>query len=234
MKILALKARLPVGLSLLVLTGGTALAQAPSGGAPTSINKPFVKLFGTVGPFTAKAEAQVFDQSQKETVRMPMDFALLEGKVRLEINLAQIQSKDLPASTIAGLKQAGMDRVISIFRPDKKLTYVLYPGIQSYTSVPLAKEEAEVSEKNLKLEKTPLGKETIDGHACVKNKTVVKSGPGLAFEALTWNAADLKDFPVQIEIKEKQSTVRMRFTQVQFAKLDVKQFDLPAKYSEMK
>ena len=71
-------------------------AQVPSAGSPTGINAAFVKLFGTVGAFTAKVETQVLDQSQKETVRMPMDFAALDGKVRLEINLAQMQSKDLP------------------------------------------------------------------------------------------------------------------------------------------
>lgn len=234
MNIFALKARLPVALSLAVLAASVAVAQAPSGGAPTSINSAFVKLFGTTGPFTAKVEAQVLDPSQKETVRLPMDFAFLDGKVRLEIDLARMQSKDLPASTITGLKERGMDRVISVFRPDKKATYVMYPGIQSYATVPVPKAEAEVSEKSLKLEKTALGNETIAGHACVKNKAVVKNGQAPVFEAVTWNAADLKDFPLQIEIRDKRSTVRMLFTQVRFTKPDAKQFDPPANYGPMK
>lgn len=234
MNIFALKARLPVALSLVVLAASAAVAQAPSGGAPTSINSAFVKLFGTAGPFTAKVEAQVLDPSQKETVRLPMDFALLGGKVRLEIDLARMQGKDLPASTITGLKERGMDRVISVFRPDKKATYVMYPGIQSYATVPVPKAEAEVSEKSLKLEKTALGNETIAGHACVKNKAVVKNGQAPVFEAVTWNAADLKDFPLQIEIRDKRSTVRMLFTQVRFTKPDAKQFDPPANYGPMK
>jgi hypothetical protein len=234
MNIFALKARLPVALSLVVLAASAAVAQAPSGGAPTSINSAFVKLFGTTGPFTAKVEAQVLDPSQKETVRLPMDFALLDGKVRLEIDLARMQGKDLPASTITGLKERGMDRVISVFRPDKKATYVMYPGIQSYATVPVPKAEAEVSEKSLKLEKTALGNETIAGHACVKNKAVVKNGQAPVFEAVTWNAADLKDFPLQIEIRDKRSTVRMLFTQVRFTKPDAKQFDPPANYGPMK
>ena len=68
MNIFALKARLPVALSLAVLAASVAVAQAPSSGAPTSINSAFVKLFGTTGPFTAKVEAQVLDPSQKEKV----------------------------------------------------------------------------------------------------------------------------------------------------------------------
>jgi hypothetical protein len=234
MKTLTLKARFLTALSLVLLSGSAAVAQVLSAGGPSGINAAFVKLFGTVGAFTAKVEATVLDQSQTEKVRMPLDFAASEGKVRIEINLAQMQSKDLPADTIAKLKQAGMDRVISLFRPDKKTTYVLYPGTQSYLSMPFSKGEAEAFEKGLKLEKAALGKETLDGHACVKNRVVVKNDQAPVLQAITWNAADLKDFPVQIEMKEKQDTVRMRFTQIRFVKADPQQFNLPAAYSLMK
>ena len=108
------------------------------------------------------------------------------------------------------------------------------PASRATRSIALAKGEAEASEKGLKLEKTALGKETIDGHACVKNKVVVKSGKGPVLEAVTWNATDLKDFPLQIEMKEKDNTVRMRFTQVRFVKPDAKQFEVPANYGRMK
>ena len=77
---------------------------------------------------------------------------------------------------------------------------------KKYQSMPLAKGEAEALEKGLKVEKTALGKETIDGHACVKNKVVVKNEQGAVLEAITWNATDLKDFPLQIEMKEKDNT----------------------------
>lgn len=165
---------------------------------------------------------------------MPMDWASLEGKVRLEINLEQMTNKDLPAGTVASLKQLGMTRIISVFRPDKKTTYVIYPGIQSYQNMPLSPSEAAVSEKALKLEKSALGRETIDGHACVKNKVIVAGDKGSVLEAVTWNAADLKDFPIQIEMKEKKNNVRLRFSQVRFAKPDTKQFEVPANYGLMK
>ena len=88
-------------------------------------------------------DTQVLDPYKKEVVRLLMDFATFEGKVRIEINLAQMQSKDLPPSKIAELKESGMDRIISLFRPDKKVTYVIYPGIQSYQTIPLAKEDTD-------------------------------------------------------------------------------------------
>lgn len=234
MKILTLKARFLVALFLVLLSGSAAVAQAPSTGTPTAINTAFVKLFGAVGPFTAKVDTQVLDPYQKEVVRLLMDFATFEGKVRIEINLAQMQSKDLPPSKIAELKESGMERIISLFRPDKKVTYVVYPGIQSYQTLPLAKADNDAFEKGLKLEKTALGKETLEGHDCVKYKVVVKDTNGPVLQAVTWNAADLKDFPLQIEMKEKINTVRMHFTQLRFTKPDPQQFDVPTAYGLMK
>jgi hypothetical protein len=234
MKRFALQAWLLVALLIVLLTGEPGVAQVSATGSPTGINAAFLKLFGPVTSFTAKVETQVFDPSQKEIVRMPMDFAVLDNQVRLEINLAQARSKEFTASTLAGLKQAGMDRVVSVFRPDKKATYIIYPGVQSYLILPLAKGEAEALEQGLTLGKSALGKETIDGHPCVKNKVTVRNDKGPVLEAVTWNAADLKDFPLQIQMNQKDNKVLMRFSQVRLVKPDAKQFDLPPDYGQMK
>ncbi|MCX6930085.1 MAG: DUF4412 domain-containing protein [Verrucomicrobia bacterium] len=234
MKICLLAARFLVAFPAILLAGHAAAAQVPTTGSPTGINAAFVRLFGNVSAFTARVETRVIDPYQKEIVRMPMDFAALDSKVRLEIDLAQMQGGDFSASTREQLKQAGMDRVVSVFRPDKKATYVIYPGVQSYMIIPLAAGESEALQKGLKLEKTPLGKETIDGHPCVKNKVTVKSDKASVLQATTWNATDLKDFPIQIELKEKENRVIMRFSQVHFVKPDAKQFDPPSNYGQMK
>jgi len=234
MKIFSFRVLLWVALPVVLLAGQAAVAQLPSAGSATGVNAAFVKLFGSVGAFTARAETRVLDRSQNQLVRIPMEFASLDGKVRLGIDLSQVQSKDFTASTLASLKQAGMDRVVSIFRPDKKVTYIIYPGVQSYQELAQSKGETEAAEKGLKLEKSPLGKDTLDGHPCVKNKVVVKSSKGPVLEAVTWNATDLKDFPIQIEMKEKDNTVFMHFTDVRFVKADAKQFEVPAAYGRMK
>ena len=234
MKLFSLRTLLRVALPASLLAGQVAVAQMPSASSGTGVNAAFVKLFGSVGAFTAKAETLVLDQSQKQLVRMPMDFASLDGKVRLDIDLSQVQSPDFTASTLDTIKRAGMDRFTSIFRPDKKVTYLIYPGVQSYQEIAQPKAETEAAEKGLKLEKSALGKETLDGHPCVKNKIVVRSGNASVLDAVVWNAADLKDFPIQIEMKEKDRTVRMHFTDVRFAKPDAKQFEIPAAYGLMK
>jgi len=225
--------RLPGLLTLLLLAHNAAAAQLPTAGSPTGINTAFVQLFGDVSAFSARLDTLVLDKSEKESLRMPMDFAALDKKIRMDINLEQSTSRDLPASTIASLKQSGMDRMVSIFRPDKKATFVLYPAIKRYLTLPLAKGESEAMEKGLQMEKTALGKETVDGHLCVKNEVVVKNQQGPVLRATTWNAADLRDFPIQIQTKEKDTTVTMRFKQIQFAKPDPKQFEVPADYTQI-
>ena len=218
-------------LALMLLAPGAVLAQLPAVGSATGINAAFVKLFGSISAFSARVDTLVFDKSQQEAVRMPMDFAALDNKIRLGINLEQTTSKDLTARTIAALKQAGMDRIISLYRPDKKATIVLYPNSKTYVVLPLTKGEAEALEKGLTMEKTALGKETLDDHACVKNNVVVKNQQQTVLEATTWNAADLEDFPIQIEMKGKEGTVRMRFKQIRLAKPDAKQFEVPTDYT---
>jgi hypothetical protein len=222
--------RLPGLLALVLLAHTATNAQMPTAGSPTGINAAFVKLFGNVSAFSARLDTQVLDKSDKEWVRMPMQFAALDNKIRMDINLEQTTSRDLPASTISGLKNAGMERIISIFRPDQKMTLILYPGSKKYMIMALAKGESEAMQKGLQVEKTALGKEKIDGHACVKNKVIIKNQQGPVLEAITWNAADMQDLPLQIETKEKDKRVIMRFTQVQFARPDAKQFDVPTDY----
>jgi hypothetical protein len=225
--------RLPGLLALTLLVHTAAIAQIPTAGSPTGLNAAFVKLFGDVSAFSARLEAQVFDKSGQEWVKMPMDFAALDSKVRMDIDLEQTTSRDLPASMITGLKNAGMQKIVSIFRPDQKETLILYPGAKKYMTMALAKGESEAMQKGLQVEKTALGKETIDGHACVKNKVVIKNEKGSVLEATTWNASDLKDLPIQIETLEKDKRVVMRFSKVQFAKPDAGQFDVPKDYALM-
>jgi hypothetical protein len=211
----------------------SSLAQLPGAGSPSGVNASLVKLFDGFPGFTAKADLQVMASSNKEWLALPMDFALLGNQLRADIDLTKARNQEV-ADSAASLKQMGMAEVISIVRPDKRQVYVLFPGVQSCLEIPIPKEESEVVEKTAKIERTALGKETIAGHPCVKNRTVVKSDGGQLLEATTWNATDLKDFPLQIESKEKDNTSLIRFKDVQFAKPAAGRFDVPANYTRYK
>lgn len=220
-----------LSLALTLVAGCTAFAQLPGAGAPAGMSAALGKLFGNITAFSAKADVQVVDAAQSEVARMPMDFSLLDQKIRIVIDMTQVKSKDMPPGGVAMMRQMGMTNVISIIRPDKNLVHVVYPGQSMVMNMPLPKESA--AAKNAEVKKTVLGKETVDGHPCVKHKNIIPGDNGQSTEVYTWNASDLKEFPVKIQTTEKGNTAVMRFSQVKFDKPDAKQFDPPAGYQQM-
>jgi hypothetical protein len=160
-----------------------------------------------------------------------MEFGLLDGKIRVDLDLTQLKGQGIQPEQAAMMKQMGMDKIISIMRPDKKMTTVIYPGMQACMNVPMSKEQAEVAEATAKMDKASLGKETVDGHPCEKNKITITDANGKTTEALVWNASDLKDFPVQIQAKENNDTVILLYKNVQFTKPAATQFDVPTGYT---
>jgi len=231
MKTLKVGSKIALCLFSILLSGLTTHAQMP-GGPPAGMSAALTKLFGDIKAFTAKADVQVLDEAQKEKVSLPMDFALLDNNVRVEMDLTQMKNKDMPPGAAESLKQMGMSQIVSVIRPDKKAIYFIYPDQKAVLNMPMSPEDAAAAEKAPKLEKTAVGKETLDGHACVKNKVVITDDKGKNLEATTWNATDLKDFPVQIQTKEKENTSIVHFKDIQFTKPEAKQFEVPAGYTQ--
>ncbi len=224
--------KLPLLLATLWVGCSAAIGQMPGAGSPGGVSAALVKLFDGIPGFSAKAEVKVLDGSKRETDSVPMDFSMLDNKLRVEIDMTQIKSQSVKESETAQLKQMGLSQVISIIRPDKKLIYVIYPDQKSVLTMPMPKEDAEAAEKTPKIEKTALANETVDGHSCVKNKVVVSDDKGQILDAITWNATDLKNFPIQIETKENGKTTVVRYKQVQIAKPLANQFEPPASYAQ--
>jgi hypothetical protein len=214
----------------LVLTITNAPAQIGGPGAPAGMTATIIKLFGENRAFTAKAEVELLDGSQKQLAIMPMDFSLSDKNIRVEMDLAQAKNREMPPGALESLKKMGMARVVSIINPSKKLAYVLYPDQKVLLSFGLPNEQTNAP-TNSNLEKKALGNETVDGHACVKNKVTLTDDAGRPVDVILWNATDLKDFPVQIQTKEGENTSMMRFRQVQLTKPDAGLFEPPADYT---
>lgn len=222
-------------LPALVVLFVSSLAGFAQLGGPPSLGLDFgllSKLFGDATAFSAKVELQVFDKDQKEKMSAPLDFAMLDNKVRVEMDTTRMKNKDMPDGAAVMLKQFGLDRVTSLVRPDKKTIYLIIPSQQSLVNMPMPQADVDAFQSKPKIEKAVLGKETLDGHPCVKNKVVITDDKGEKRESTVWYATDLKNFPVQILTKEKDDTVILRFRQVQLAKPAAKQFDVPTGYQE--
>src|SRR5207248_1768042 len=99
-----------------------------------------------------------------------------------------------------------------------KVSYLVYPGLESYAVSPTAAVAG--APEDFKVETTELGKETVDGHPCIKNKAVVTDKQGAKHESTLWNATDLKSFPIKIVTTENGNTATMSFKNISFAKPD--------------
>lgn len=215
-------------LCLLSLMAAPPLRAQVTAGASPGLNAAMVRLFGSVTAFTAQLELRMVDTNGTETLNAPMKFSLLDGKMRGDLDVTKLKSKDLPALAASAASSVGMDRVITLVRPDKKESYLLYPKFQACVVAPLDDEDLAALKKPAKLEKTPLARETIDGHPCIKTKVVVTEADGRKHIATVWDATDLKGFPVQIQTVDGANTISMRFRQVKFERPVAKDFDLPA------
>ena len=213
------------------LIGASAWAQMP-GGSPAGINAALAQLFGKNNSFTAQAAMQVIGQDKKEMASGPLGFAMLNGSVRVDVDIAKLKSDQIPAAAAASLKQMGMERIASVFRADKKAMYLIYPSLEVSVDSPLSKEDAESLANPPKFTTTVLGKEVLDGVAVVKNKVSFTDAKGANHDAFTWTAPSLKGFPLQVQTEEKGNVLILRFSDVKLTKPEAKLFDIPAGYTK--
>lgn len=212
-----------------VCTGSGLFAQAQAGGT-AAVDPTLMKLLGDVPAFSARAVARVFDLAQNELVATPMTFAKLGDKVRVEVDLAEVRGRSGLVPDAARMKELGLDRVISITRPDRRRMFLIYPGRRAYVAVELPKEQIDAASKT-QIQAIELGRETLDGQQCIRTRAIVTDPNGMKREVFIWKAVDLNAFPLQIQTTEFTTIVQVRFSDVQLSRPDAKQFDPPAGYT---
>ncbi len=190
------------------------------------------KIFGQNQAFTATAEVTIADKSRPEPMQMDSAYAVLKGNVRTETDMTTMKGISLPPQALAQMKQMGMDRTVSIYRTDKKLLYLIYPGLKGYCEINPASMQStgKTNQTEPKVESTPIGKETVDGHPCVKNKVTFTTDDGKQHEMIVWAASDMKDFPLQTEMQTGGATVTTHFRDIKMTAPDASLFDPPTDY----
>jgi hypothetical protein len=158
--------------------------------------------------------------------------AFMDGKSRFEMDLSELKGAKVSAQNMARMKQMGMDKMVSVSRGDLGVSYLIYPGLQAYVESPAQDANAGKPASDFKIETTELGKESVDGHDCVKNKVVVTDGAGKTYESTVWNASDLKNFPVKIVTGESGQEATLHFKEVQLGAPDAAQFDAPSGFTK--
>lgn len=215
----------------LILAGAAAWAQ-PSGavaGRP-GMKGALAKLFGNNTSFSTTAKMTMTGAAQP--MIQEMNLAMLDGSMRMEVDLTK--GTHMPTQSLEQMKRIGMDKLVTVDRPDKKISLTIFPSMQAYSETPLDDGHSGPGGSDLKIEKTKVGDETIDGHPCVKNKVVMTEGNGQKREALMWNAVDMREFPLQMEMQEEGNTVKLKFSNIKLDKPDRKLFEAPTGFTKYK
>lgn len=218
-------------LAALVVWAGVARAQLPGGGlgaGTPQFSAAFTKLFGEHKSFSADMDMEL---SGSQAMSAPGKVAYLEGKSRMEIDLSRAKSAQLPPGMSEQIKAMGMAEMTVISEEGKTNSYIVYPGLKSYAVMNTPDTKA-VDDSKIKLDSTELGKDTIEGQACIKHKVIITEPDGAKSEATVWNATELKKFPVRIETVKDGNKIRLTFRNVKLAKPDAKLFEPPAGYKK--
>jgi hypothetical protein len=228
-----------VAAACLVLALGSAHAQlSPPGGNPLggldkgpSFDATTAKLFGSHQAFSAQLQFETAGTDPAHPIVATGDLAFLEGKSRFQMDVTKIKGVDLPADALSMMKSLGMAEMTMISRPDKKVVHIVYPGLQAFTDHPVRAAATPDAQAKFKVETTELGRETVEGHPCVKNKVVVTDDQGEKHESNVWNATDVSQFPIRIESTQAGQTVKMTFKAVKLETPDAKLFEPPPKFT---
>jgi Domain of unknown function (DUF4412) len=215
------------------LTAPVVFGQRMMGGGMRDFgNGQMAKIFGKNQAFTATADVTITDKSRPEPMQMESAYAVLNGNLRTETDMTATKGLGMPPQVLAQMKQMGMDRTISIYRSDKKLSYLVYPGLKAYCEIKAEDLQPtdKTDQKEPKMETTPIGKETVDGHPCVKNKVTFTTDDGKQHEMIVWNASDLKDFPLKSEMQFGGAIITTHFRDIKMSAPAASLFDPPTDY----
>ncbi len=124
---------------------------------------------------------------------------------------------------------------IMIIRQDKKVIWTLMPDQHIYMETPFKNKKdivSELSDPEVRTEKTFLGNETVDGHPTKRYHIVTYRGKTKESSGILWEATDLKNFPIQYTDDDTKSTTTWK--NIKFGKINDSLFEIPAGYSLMK
>lgn len=168
----------------------------------------------------------------------PENFTATMVSQGMEMPMARMGSK-------SRVENAGMKGVITISLGDAKKTIMMNTTTKTYSeqSTQERDQAPTMYDPDVVFEKKKVGNETIDGHPCVKYDSVYyrKSKPDEKHKATIWEAKDLKDFPIQMEITVPANPnypgsggkMVMKYKDVKLGAATASMFEVPAGYKKV-
>ena len=202
--------------------GQSAPNTAASGMAPV-----LAVLLKDYEAFTARAEVELTGPRFEDAMIMPMKFYYLKGDTRTELDMGDVKGPSVDESLAHTLRQIGMHEVVTILQAQRGQTVVLYPRRKAYVLMPNPSVSGQGQPRPALTRKTKLGDETVLGMNCTKSRVTFVEGPGVNFTVHVWEAARLRQFPVQIEMKQTDETMTVRYRDVSFEDPGSERFEIP-------
>ena len=234
MKLASISSRLRRGgalgafLCALVLALPVARAQFQAPGISTGLLRVFAEFNG----FASQGELRMLDGAGVETMNFAVHLGHEPQKLRLDFDLAQVKGGLLPEFALESLSRVGLNRVATVLDAEKKTILMLYPLARAYTEMEMPKEEVAAAQRKYTSSRTESGRESIDGHPCVKTVVTFTDDAGQKSEATYWLTPDFPGLPAQVETRDKQGTLQLRFKWVRPVTTGAKRFAVPTGYQK--
>jgi len=158
------------------------------------------------------------------------------------------QGMEMPMAKMGNksrVENPGMKGIVTITLADAKKTIMMNTNTKVY-SEQITQERDQMPnmyDPDVVFEKKKMGNETIDGHPCVKYDTVFyrKSKPEEKHKAIVWEAQDLKEFPIQIEVTVPASSkypgsggkMVMKYKDIKLGAATASMFEVPSGYKKV-
>jgi hypothetical protein len=143
------------------------------------------------------------------------------------------------------VENPGMKGIVTIALADAKKTIMMNTTTKVF-SEQITQERDQMPnmyDPDVVFEKKKVGNETIDGHLCVKYDSVYyrKSKPDEKHKAIIWEAQDLKEFPIQMEITVPANPkypgsggkMVMKYKDVKLGAATASMFEVPSGYKKV-
>lgn len=191
---------------------------------------PMARVFGTHAGFSATLEVQ---NGADGEIKMPGKLAFADGKSRLEMEITRPAGRSgAPATPADRMRALGMDQMIIISRPDRKVQYSINPTLKAYVEQPLTNSEATKPADDYTLTSTLIAREMVDGHDCEKNRVEITDKEGNKQIMTIWNATDLDKFPVKIEQTQNGRLSTILFKDIKLTRPDGALFEPPQDFTK--
>src|SRR5262245_48987611 len=186
------------GSCLVLFAAGNAVAQGPFGamGRGPRFDGHMAKIFGEHKAFTCMVDIEAKAPDRPDAVGLTGQLAFSEGKSRFQMDLTKIRG-GMTAGMVDQVKAMGMADLIIINRPDTGAGLLIYPGLKSYAK--LEESMPRTDSDKYTIQSKEVGREAVNGQACIKNEVVVTAPDGKKFQSTVWNAPALKKFPVRVQ-----------------------------------